>query len=476
MTSICKTTLTSYRKAIFPFLTASVLAALTSTSALADPSAYVANFLGNSISVVNTANGRITATIAVPGTNPLGVAVSPDARRVYVANGNLSTVSVIDATRNTVIATIGSTGASGVQALAVTPNGKQLYILNGGASTVSVLDTATNTLAANPIVVGGFPSSVAISPDGKRAYVTSSIPPTLSVIDTATNALVAIVNSPLGNSDSLRNVAVSPDGKKIYATASARGDFGIPNVNNLLVFDAATNGLTAIVSLPNNVDGSNPYGLSAAPDGGALYVTDASTGSIWIVDAASNAVSSLALPGAARAIAFTPEGKRAFAPILAADTMTAIDTTSKAIVGSAAVGSAPIAVGIAPAPSGLPFASMSASLSVASRRDGFQLSARFTVASAGDGIRPLTEQVRLLVGPYLVTIPAASFARRAGGAEFSSVIDGARLRVRINPTGNLSYALSASVSGANLRSITNAVPVSFSIGDDAGRISVSARL
>jgi YVTN family beta-propeller protein len=66
---------------------------------------YVANYLSNSVSVINTATNSVTATLPV-GTTPAGVAVTPDSSRVYVANFGSNNVSVIVGATNAVIATI----------------------------------------------------------------------------------------------------------------------------------------------------------------------------------------------------------------------------------------------------------------------------------------------------------------------------------------------------------------------------------
>ena len=52
--------------------------------------AYVANRVGDSVSVINTTTNAVDATIAV-GTRPSGVAVSPDGTKAYVANIDATT-------------------------------------------------------------------------------------------------------------------------------------------------------------------------------------------------------------------------------------------------------------------------------------------------------------------------------------------------------------------------------------------------
>lgn len=62
-------------------------------------------FFSNTVSVIDTATNAVIATIPV-GTNPIGVAVSPNNTTVYVGNHGNNTVSVINAATNTVINTI----------------------------------------------------------------------------------------------------------------------------------------------------------------------------------------------------------------------------------------------------------------------------------------------------------------------------------------------------------------------------------
>lgn len=66
---------------------------------------YVANYYGSTVSVIETVNNTVTATVNV-GNNPNGIAFSPDRKKVYVTNlGNLN-MSIIDTATTTVIDTI----------------------------------------------------------------------------------------------------------------------------------------------------------------------------------------------------------------------------------------------------------------------------------------------------------------------------------------------------------------------------------
>jgi YVTN family beta-propeller protein len=139
-------------------------------SAEAAPLAYVTNTGSNTVSVIDTATNSVVATVAV-GLIPRGVAVTPDGKHTYVANGgDPGTVSVIETAGNTVVATVPV--GSDPFALAVTPDGKHVYVaisnLSGTSNNVSVIDTATNTVVATvPVGTQPFGVGIGVVPPGQ---------------------------------------------------------------------------------------------------------------------------------------------------------------------------------------------------------------------------------------------------------------------------------------------------------------------
>ena len=150
--------------------------------------AYIANSNSSNVSVINTANNTVVATVPV-GTSPEGVSVSPDGTKVYVTHININEVRVINTANNTVVATV-SVGTS-PYGVSVSPDGAKVYVTNERSNTVSVINTASNTVIAT-VAVGGTPNGVSVSPDGSNVYVTNGFN-TVSVINTATNTVIATV-------------------------------------------------------------------------------------------------------------------------------------------------------------------------------------------------------------------------------------------------------------------------------------------
>ena len=66
---------------LITLVSAAMILMLTSITG-AVPFAYVTNYAGHNVSVIDTATNTVTATVSV-GYNPLGVAVSSDGTKVY---------------------------------------------------------------------------------------------------------------------------------------------------------------------------------------------------------------------------------------------------------------------------------------------------------------------------------------------------------------------------------------------------------
>ncbi len=163
--------------------------------------AYVSEEGTNSVAqlLVTGGSGVLQGTIAV-GDHPTGLAMAPDGARVYVANADDDTLSVIGTALGTVDATLtlhalpGETLGSTPNAVAVSPDGQRVYVALAGDDAVAVLGTqagfdsgavgsgrrGTASPLAGSLVVGGmiptgwYPSGVAVSPNGSTVYVASA--------------------------------------------------------------------------------------------------------------------------------------------------------------------------------------------------------------------------------------------------------------------------------------------------------------
>ncbi len=149
--------------------------------------------------------------------HPVGVAVSPDGRLVYVAGCKLScidgTLLTLDAASGSVVSTLPLTSAP--SALVLAPDGSRAYMPNGKAATVALVELATG--AVETIAVGPQPTGIAVDPRGTLVYVTSFGANNVSVIDPRTAGVVATIPVARGP----RAIAVDPAGRFAYVTHSS---------------------------------------------------------------------------------------------------------------------------------------------------------------------------------------------------------------------------------------------------------------
>jgi len=146
----------------------------------ADAYAYITNYADNTVSVVDISDNTIVATINV-GNGPSGVAITSDGNFVYITNNSDNTVSVISTEHNDTLTQPISIGNSPL-GVAVDLSGDYVYVANYLDGTVSVISDSTVT---DTIAVGNGPYGVAIDPDGDYVYVTNNTDGTVSVINTA---------------------------------------------------------------------------------------------------------------------------------------------------------------------------------------------------------------------------------------------------------------------------------------------------
>ncbi|WP_163803874.1 beta-propeller fold lactonase family protein [Mycolicibacterium anyangense] len=267
-----------------------------------------------------------SAQIAV-GDTPSALAVSPDGKRLYVANLGDNSLSVVDTSTNTTIATVG-VGSNPV-ALALSPTAGRAYVVNSGGDSVSVIDTQTNTVLLTT-QVGDSPTAIALNPGGSRAYVVNSGSGTVSVIDTSTNFVVGTIA--VGQAPSA--IAMTSDGRAFVTNYLDKTASVIDTATNRVVF---TIGLNA-----------SPSALALSPDGTSVYVTDLFRNAVSVIDTKTGATTVITVGANPDAVALSDNGARAYVVNSADNTVSVIDTVSRSVIDTITVGNTPDAVALNP--------------------------------------------------------------------------------------------------------------------------------
>jgi YVTN family beta-propeller protein len=153
------------------------------------PKVYVANHLGDSISVI-TDDG--VETITGVGGGPLGLALTPDGVYLYVALFDDGMVAIYRTSSHTLVKTI-ATG-NGPWGAAVGSDGAYVYVTNSLDDTVAVIDADSQALLDTYDVVGVHPLGVACPRNGDFAYVVNQTDDSVSKIDIAADPPVVLID------------------------------------------------------------------------------------------------------------------------------------------------------------------------------------------------------------------------------------------------------------------------------------------
>src|SRR4030066_277104 len=226
-------------------------------------------------SVIDPANAVI-ATVIV-GTRPGVIAILPDGSRVYVANLNSNTVSVIQTSNNGVIATVSENVGPTPIGIAIAGDKSKLYVANFGTpdtpgNTVSIIDIGSNEVI-NTVTVEPNPIAILINPDSSRVYVANT--DTITVIDIRIDI---VINKIFVRGGGPTSIVITPDGSKVYLASSGR--------NRVFVIDVSFYRIIATIFN----EGSKPSSMAITPDGSNLYVTNFSDDTVSVISTSTNTV------------------------------------------------------------------------------------------------------------------------------------------------------------------------------------------
>jgi YVTN family beta-propeller protein len=273
--------------------------------------AYVADADDDLITVLNTATGDVEQKIKISQGSPQFVSFSPDGRTAYVSiyNGasydddsaTVHLIAFVDTATGKVTATVPVNNQK-PGPTATSPNGRYLYVPNhdmtmsfSDGDKVDVIDTATKQLA-DTIVVPMNPHGLVFGDGGKYFYTSDHMSAEVTVLSAQTNRIVkeiSVGETPHGE-------AMSPDGRTLAVTSW--------NGNEVFMVSTATDKLTAQIAV-----GKNPQAAVFAPDGRHLYVVNAGSNTVTAIDTSDNRVTATIPAGKApTSISVLPNGHQAY--------------------------------------------------------------------------------------------------------------------------------------------------------------------
>ena len=298
------------------------------------------NSAGDSVMLIDPDTNKIVGEIPGIEVNH-GAASAPDGSRLYVTNEAESTLDVADFKTLKVIKSIPLTNHP--NNVAVSRDGKRVYVaIVAGAGAVDVIDTGTLTRVKSIRTEGGI-HNVYVTPDGKFV-VAGSIPgKKVTVIDQKTEEILWSVPTREG----VRPMAfdTNPDGstKRIFLQLSG--------FNGFTTIDFATHQLGPELKVPElpvaervteGLQGSPAHGLAITPDGKTLGVLSKMNTRIYFYS-----LPDLKLLGESKVghhpdwLTFTPDGKRVYVANAGSNSVSVVDVASHKELMQIPVGQVP---------------------------------------------------------------------------------------------------------------------------------------
>jgi DNA-binding beta-propeller fold protein YncE len=139
---------------------------------------YVSLWGQSAVQIIDLATGQLGARWSTQE-HPNEMLLSPSGRRLFVANANRNSVSVLDAQEGKLQETLfaeltpNSLPGSTPSSLALSADEKYLFVANANINAVAVFDVSVqgHSRAAGFIPTGWYPTSVRLTPDGKQLLV-----------------------------------------------------------------------------------------------------------------------------------------------------------------------------------------------------------------------------------------------------------------------------------------------------------------
>lgn len=278
---------------------------------------------------------------------PFAAAVSPDGKHVYVAGEFDDSIAVF--ARNAASGALafvgkvtdgvgGVTGINLVLAVTVSPDGAHVYTAS--------LDGAVAAFARNPTTGAltfveaevdgqggvdglGFARDVVVSPDGAHVYAAGLADDAVAIFgrNPTSGALtfVGLVKDGVGGVDGIDGaiaLAFAPGGTRLYVASNvehAVTAFARDAGTGLLTFiETEKNGVNGVAGLfaVNDVtvspDGGHVYTTASSPGSIAIFARDAATGALAFQDVVNDGEGGVDGIGGAAAIVVAPNGSRVF--------------------------------------------------------------------------------------------------------------------------------------------------------------------
>lgn len=329
-----------------PYILAAAVAALSVNTAWALPGAqdrvYTADQNSNTVSVIDPSTNTLLGQIRLGNSRPdllsplykgqinvHGMGFSPDHKTLLVVSNGSNSVTFIDTATNKVKGTtyLGRSPHEGF----FTADGKEAWVVVRGEDYVSVIDPVTFKETGR-IQTDLGPGMVIFPPDGKLAFVVSSFTPKVAVIDVKTHKIIKKIDVVSPFSPFLQ---LTPDGGEIWMTHKDVGKVTRISTRSLEVVGVMDTGfITNHIAFATVGDQTLAYVTIGGENAVKVYTTDKQAQLLRTIHTG-------ALP---HGIWTSDDGSRVYVGLENGDAVDVIDTASNRVVARVPVGQAPQAL------------------------------------------------------------------------------------------------------------------------------------
>jgi len=298
------------------------------------------NSAGDTVNIIDPATNKVVGTISGIEVNH-GATVSPDGKFYYISNEADSTLDVVDAKALKVTRKIPLSGHP--NNIAIGKNGRHVYVSIARApGAVDVVDTVSLEKVKS-IAVKGAVHNTYVTPDGKYVVCGSVAGKRITVIDQKTEEPVWTIDFDAG----VRPITF----EKKADGSTGRMFVQLSDFNGFAIVDFDERKEVSRVKLPevaqservtDGLQGSPSHGIGVTPDGQALWVLSKMNSRIY-----QYSMPDLKLMGEAKTghhpdwLTFTPDGKSVYIANAGSNSVSVVDTSTRKVVAEIPVGYVP---------------------------------------------------------------------------------------------------------------------------------------
>lgn len=315
---------------------------------------YVSNEDERTVSVLDSTADKVVATIEV-GKRPRGMKLSNDGKTLYVAVSGLPKcppttpeeecakkgrdlkadgVAVVDTAARRLVRVLPS--GSDPEQFALSRDGQRLFIANEDAATTSVLDLKSGKVIER-IAVGREPEGVVGSPDGRWVLVTNESDNSISMIDARTLKVAKTIE--VGKRP--RDLAFTPDSRAAYVS----GEFDA-SLYRIRVPEGEP--VERVVELRKE---TRPMGVILDAERNRIYLSTGRGRTVAVIDLKGpKLVKEIEVGARPWGIAMSRDGSRIYTANGPSNDVAIVDTKALTVIKKVAVGKSPWGVIVGPDP------------------------------------------------------------------------------------------------------------------------------